>query len=456
MVTVIIVCTCLLPTRRPSPENLSSRRPLRPLLAHVLRGMAALPKRLLLKFSGDGRRVGSKHVHTMITVTIVTGGDADRTPDRHWPLALLACGEEYENVSRAFTYIAPEIEDLKSNGLPEFGILPTDICTLWTSDWKFMNCVLGLKAANADECCPWCTSKKVERQDVGRLWTTRNTALATERQLVQVDFTLVDVLHLLLRVGDQLLKGLVREIIEHQHGLCGKCAHRSTCAKRLCSCECHASKLRALSDAASDLGVTLEFFAARTESTGADSGSVGWSSLRGPDKYLLIKKLDLAKALPGPRAAAVRSLWNKFLHVLDTANVRRVLCEEEIVNLECAARDFLRDYAKAPVGMEDKPGHAASALGGTAQITPYLHALSAHLGDHLRVCARLGFPLANLSTEPVEKKNHEHVRFFFHHTTQGGGTRMSAILQTMQKENRLLYRPPPRRTMRTHRVKIKK
>lgn len=90
----------------------------------------------------------------------------------------------------------------------------------------------------------------------------------------------------------------------------------------------------------------------------------------------------------------------------------------------------------------------------TAPITPYLHAMGAHLGAHLRTCAKLNIPLANFSTEPVEKKNHEHVKFFFHHTTQGGGTGISPILQTMQKENRLLYKIPPVRRRRTHVTRI--
>ncbi len=54
----------------------------------------------------------------MITVTHMTGGNNDRTPDAHLPIALLACGEEYANLDKAFDAINPEIEDIRRNGLP--------------------------------------------------------------------------------------------------------------------------------------------------------------------------------------------------------------------------------------------------------------------------------------------------------------------------------------------------
>lgn len=73
-------------------------------------------------------------------------------------------------------------------------------------------------------------------------------------------------------------------------------------------------------------------------------------------------------------------------------------------------------------------------------MTPYLHAFIAHIPDHLRFARKIEVPLTNLSTEPVEKKNHAHVKFYFGHTTMGGGKgRISALNFLMRKENRALY-----------------
>eukprot|EP00160_Parvularia_atlantis_P009503 Unigene189_Nuclearia_a/m.679 Unigene189_Nuclearia_a/g.679 ORF Unigene189_Nuclearia_a/g.679 Unigene189_Nuclearia_a/m.679 type:complete len:135 (+) Unigene189_Nuclearia_a:3-407(+) len=118
-----------------------------------------------------------------------------------------------------------------------------------------------------------------------------------------------------------------------------------------------------------------------------------------------------------------------------------------------SARAFLRGIATSGSGMEDRDDVIA---GAPVPVTPYLHALVAHLPAHLRTCARLGVPLTNLSTEPVEKKNHQHASFYFTHTTHGGGSlRKSAVLTTMEKENRSLYRPPPLLTNRVHHVVFK-
>lgn len=71
-----------------------------------------------VQLSGDGRRVGCKHTHTMLTVTHMTGEDSDRTPDKHLPIALLACGEEYENLDKMFDVVQPEIDDIRKTGIP--------------------------------------------------------------------------------------------------------------------------------------------------------------------------------------------------------------------------------------------------------------------------------------------------------------------------------------------------
>lgn len=62
----------------------------------------------------------------------------------------------------------------------------------------------GLKAASADEACPWCASTKAQRQDATKVWLTFPTASINGRQLVQVQYTFVDMLHLMLRIGDQV------------------------------------------------------------------------------------------------------------------------------------------------------------------------------------------------------------------------------------------------------------
>lgn len=187
--------------------------------------------------------------------------------------------------------------------------------------------------------------------------------------------------------------------------------------------------------------------------------SVGWSTLRGPAKYALIANAPvfIARLLPPTRAAVVSSLWTEFKSIYDLANERRTLTATEIADVEVRLRTrktefnpfsassvqrraagWVQRYFSVPGDM--RVAGAQEGLYANATMTPYLHALAAHLGDHLRYAASVGVPLTNLSTEPVEKKNHDHVKFYFSHTTMGGGkNHTAAILTLMQKENRALY-----------------
>lgn len=96
-----------------------------------------------------------------------------------------------------------------------------------------------------------------------------------------------------------------------------------------------------------------------------------------------------------------------------------------------------------------------------ANVTPYWHAFSNHVADHMRSCAQLRLPLANLTTEPVEKKNHEHTAFFFHNTLKNGGlTNQNPLLMIMKKENRYLFpkttTTPPKKEKKFNYSKTKK
>jgi hypothetical protein len=53
----------------------------------------------------------------MGTVTIMTSTSSDLKPDNQLPCFLLAAGEDYANLEKAFKFVDSEIQDIKSNGL---------------------------------------------------------------------------------------------------------------------------------------------------------------------------------------------------------------------------------------------------------------------------------------------------------------------------------------------------
>lgn len=55
-----------------------------------------------------------------------------------------------------------------------------------------------------------------------------------------------------------------------------------------------------------------------------------------------------------------------------------------------------------------------------SDVTPYIHAVTAHLEDILRRLASAGLAMALFSTSAQEKKNHLQVNFFMEKTFKGG------------------------------------
>jgi hypothetical protein len=187
--------------------------------------------------------------------------------------------------------------------------------------------------------------------------------------------------------------------------------------------------------------------------------SISWTSLWGHERIKLLEELDLEKILPRDRAQQTRALWSMFMEVYNAAHADKILSEEEISQIEVCFYFNKRFYLTNALFEQEKTLSVAAlfcqqskgeerqtryqpCLYPNASVTPYLHAMVAHLADHLRLCRDIGIPLRNFSTQAVEKKNHMHNEFFFHHTTRNGGKKnVLAIKTIMQKENRFLYSP---------------
>lgn len=60
--------------------------------------------------------MGANIHQTMVTATVMTGTEDDLKPDHQMPIALLATNEDYDNISKAFEFISPEVTDVRENG----------------------------------------------------------------------------------------------------------------------------------------------------------------------------------------------------------------------------------------------------------------------------------------------------------------------------------------------------
>jgi hypothetical protein len=125
-------------------------------------------------------------------------------------------------------------------------------------------------------------------------------------------------------------------------------------------------------------------------------------------------------------------------------------------NKQDKIKQLVKTYTRKPGGTKGQPGYQPAMYSVDTTVTPYLHALLCHVPAHLRTCRTLGVPLKCFSTEAVEKKNHQHTRFFFAHTTKNGGKQLqSAIEAILRKENRLLFPITEKKAKKTRKLVVK-
>ncbi|RHZ46300.1 hypothetical protein Glove_627g48 [Diversispora epigaea] len=118
-----------------------------------------------LRISGDGRNVGRKIKHVMITVMILNYENYHHNPNYYYTIALYPGSEKYDTVKFILDPFIEELRSLKEDGLEIAGILWKFIL-YFSSDWKFLAICLGLNSANSKYFCPWCLCSKNQIGDL--------------------------------------------------------------------------------------------------------------------------------------------------------------------------------------------------------------------------------------------------------------------------------------------------
>ena len=100
-------------------------------------------------------------------------------------------------------------------------------------DWKFLACVCGIDAANAEHACIWCKSARLDRCDTSKHWSEHGARTINEISknarskkfndkskplftFIPLRHVVIDTLHLFLRVSDVLINLLIRELKYHE------------------------------------------------------------------------------------------------------------------------------------------------------------------------------------------------------------------------------------------------
>ena len=124
------------------------------------------------------------------------------------------------------------------------------------------------------------------------------------------------------------------------------------------------------------------------------------------------------------------------MHLLQVATAPVIYTPAAIDDFARQASAWVRSFV-SPSSSEPRRASFERGMYANARVTPYLHALVAHLPDQLRRAADLGWPYGLVTCEPIEKKHHLQVRDFYAATAHGGGRgHASPTLATIQKEAR--------------------
>ena len=106
-----------------------------------------------LRISGDGRNVGRKVKHVMITVALLDDSMNLFKLDYHYTTVLFPGTENYPTLKVAVNALIQELQELSNNGMIINNIF-WNFELFFSSDWKFLATCLGFNAANSNNFCP--------------------------------------------------------------------------------------------------------------------------------------------------------------------------------------------------------------------------------------------------------------------------------------------------------------
>jgi hypothetical protein len=374
-----------------------------------------------IRISGDGRNVGRKVKHVMITFAILNCKEFLFSPEYHYTLILYPGSEEYDTLDITTRLLRKELWQLKDQGLM-IDMIHWRFEFYFSSDWKFLIICLGFNSPTSNYFCPWCLIKKDQHNDLNANWIisknmsnlkNNHTCYPGHKKkplfdMIDMENYLIDELHVMLRITDRLWSLLIHEVIASGFFDIGR--------------EIIIEEMRRI-------GVRFQFWQER------DSNKWSYTSLMGQDKLKVLRYFNLETILESTRAKMIRKLWNEF------DNLYIALKNEytDPTEFQSAAKAWLKYFLTPSVG-DPEDADFIKGLYRPADITPYMHVLIWHAKEFMEKHHKWG--IKSFSCSPVEKKNHMHVSFFFRKTMKDGGKAINpkaAIVEILEEENRSLY-----------------
>jgi len=369
-----------------------------------------------VKLTGDGTKICRK---LNLINFCFNESDLAKSARGNHAIAIINSSENYDDLKVALTDIRNEVESLTSiivDGMK----FPIEyfLC----GDLKFLALICGIENATCTHACIWCKCPADKQHDMHFEWSFRGTkawtisdiqACCTQPKIknfncahiplfptIPIHHTVVDMLHLFLRITDILFNLLVLDI-----------RRKDTILKftsKSCLIANNLQKLQSfLND---DCHIPFKFYYY------SEAKDLKWRDFMGPEKLVVFSKIYLPKLLPDlPNINVVQLLWKKLKSLYDVLHSERISFSNA-VKFEEDAKQWINDFAK---------------IYQTKHVTLYMHILVMHLGEFLQRYRNL----VTFTQQGIEKLN-DMTTIAFARSTNHNYRNLDALKQLMQKKNR--------------------
>ena len=377
-----------------------------------------------VKLSGDGTCIGKRLNVVNFTYTILNEGNIAMTESGNYVLAIIKTKENYDSIRVSLGDLKDEMENLKEITVNDKNY---KIEYFLGGDWKFLVTVCGLGPANQEHACIWCKCPREDRWDTNKQWSmidAEKGARSLEEIMqysrrkqfncknpplfpfISLDHVIIDTLHLFLRISDNLIELLIRELrrqdsIEKKstfaHGFPrDKFKHMAAYEKLL-----------------RDLGISFEW------RVGPETKKLEYRDLNGPEKITLFQHINIPTLLPSfKEAQSIQELWVDFMNIIGDLKLD-YNDKKEVDALQMKIKDWLKKFTN-------------SGIYQAKDVTPYMHALFCHVPEFLSMYCNLNF----FNQQGMEKYNDLASKDYFRSTNHRG---VECLRQMFLKKNRLQF-----------------
>ncbi|GBB89402.1 hypothetical protein RclHR1_16080004 [Rhizophagus clarus] len=342
---------------------------------------------LKLKLGGDGRNVGRKQSHVMMTICLLNEGEEVLKPEHQHCICLYVGREKYEDLAKIGKLFQHQLFDLQNNGIYDKDGNHWPVELFFSGDWKFMYIIMGLNAPNSKYFCLYCNCQSELRWDMDQNFENSGNHACENRKpalfpAINQENYIPDELHLFLRIVDVLMECFFNDVIK-----------KKEFEKKI--------KLE-IEQTMQNIKVHFEFFKSRST-----SGKWDWTSLMGPDKKKVLEYFPISQFISGIRGQEIEKLWKEFLRLYKVLR-KPFLSDQEIDAFEIDTKQWIRTFYCATEGRPNSISHKPG-LYRKQDVTPYMHVFAQHMHQFMRQLKMKNLSLRYFSTSSIEKKNHDQV-----------------------------------------------